>query len=38
MMKETGFVNTRIVGTTGYRTSAYTMGTLFYAERSSTVR
>jgi hypothetical protein len=28
-------VRCRIVGTTGYRTSPYTMGTLFYAEKPS---
>lgn len=33
MMEEAGFARTRIVGTTGYRTSEYTMGTLFYAEK-----
>ncbi len=36
MMEKTGFVNGRIVGTTGYRTSDYTVGTLFYAEKPST--
>jgi len=35
MMTETGFVNARIVGTTGYQTSPYTMGTLFLAEKAT---
>ena len=34
MMQRTGFVRTRLVGTTGYRTSPYTLGTLFYAEKA----
>ena len=33
MLEQTGFENARIMGTTGYRTSPYTMGTLFYAEK-----
>lgn len=33
MMGQVGFVNARIEGTTGYRTSDYTMGTQFYAEK-----
>lgn len=32
MMRKAGFVHARVVGTTGYRTSEYTMGTLFYGE------
>ena len=36
MMEETGFVRARIVGTTGYRTSEFTMGTLFLAEKPTT--
>ena len=34
MMERAGFVRRRIVGTTGYRTSPYTMGKLFYAEKA----
>ena len=34
VMMNAGFVNTRIVGTTGYRTSDYTIGTLSYAEKA----
>lgn len=33
MMEKVGFVRARIIGTTGYRTSPYTIGTLFYAEK-----
>ena len=33
MMQRIGFTGARIVGTTGYRTSDYTMGTLFFAEK-----
>jgi hypothetical protein len=35
MLEKAGFVRCRIVDTTGYRTSPYTMGTLFYAEKRS---
>jgi len=33
MIERTGFVRARIVGTTGYRTSKYTIGKLFLAEK-----
>ena len=33
MMEQVGFVHARLEGTTGYRTSQYTMGTQFYAEK-----
>lgn len=33
MLERIGFVRARIERTTGYRTSKYTMGTLFYAEK-----
>jgi len=33
MMQKTGFSQARIIGTTGYRTSQYTMGTLFLAQK-----
>jgi hypothetical protein len=36
MMENTGFVRARIVCTTGYQTSKYTMGTLFLAEKPTT--
>jgi hypothetical protein len=36
MLEKTGFVRARIVGTTAYRTSPYTIGTLFYGEKPGT--
>jgi len=36
MIEKTGFVRARIVGSTGYQTSEYTMGTLFLAEKPNT--
>jgi hypothetical protein len=33
MIEAAGFVRARLVGETGYRTSPYTMGTLFRAEK-----
>jgi hypothetical protein len=34
MMQQAGFAQARSAGTTGYRTSPYTIGTLFYAEKA----
>ncbi len=33
MLSATGFIDARIVGTTGYHTSPYTEGTLFSARK-----
>jgi len=33
ILKDTGFENARIEGTTGYHTSPYTEGTLYCAEK-----
>ncbi len=36
MLSITGFIDARIVGTTGYHTSQYTEGTLFFARKLPT--
>jgi len=35
MLEKIDFVRARIVGSTGYQTSKYTMGTLFLAEKAT---